>query len=267
MDKSNSLVASIVEFVQTTPLETVEWVVQGLKSHDNGQTEYQNAKMLAQIHNPTVKSKLTKLFDCWLKEYPQISPVALALSIQSTLLAQQWSPRPSIELVWTGPTISATPLRRTDQALIEIINSARQRLVVVSFAVYKAQAIISAMENALKRNVEVIICLEDADESKGKVTLSGITAFSKSIFRLASFYHWPFEMRVPSQDGKFGSLHAKLAVADRYRTLISSANLTDYAMELNIEMGILVDDPSLGQQVDDLFTDMIVQGIFRKITF
>lgn len=265
MGKTNLLVASIVDFAQTTPFETVEWVVQGLESRDNGQTEYQNAKMLAQIHNPTVKSKLTRLFDCWLKEYPQISSVAVALSLQSTALTQQLSSSPFIELVWTGPTMPITPLRRTDQALIEMINGARQRLVVVSFAVYKAQAIITAIENALKRNVEVIICLEDADESKGKVTLSGITAFSKSIFRLATFYHWPLEMRIPSEDGKFGSLHAKLAVADRSRTLISSANLTDYAMELNIEMGVLVDDPALGQQVDGLISDMIIRQIFYKI--
>jgi len=37
-----------------------------------------------------------------------------------------------------------------------------------------------------------------------------------------------------------GSLHVKCAVADASVALISSANLTDYTMSLNMELGVLV---------------------------
>jgi len=60
-------------------------------------------------------------------------------------------------------------------------------------------------------------------------------------------------------------LHAKIAVADREKVFISSANLTDYAMDLNIEMGVLLKDKAIGEQIDNLFNNMILNSVFRKI--
>ena len=39
---------------------------------------------------------------------------------------------------------------------------------------------------------------------------------------------------------RHGSLHVKCAVADDAAALISSANLTEYAMNLNMELGLMV---------------------------
>ena len=60
-------------------------------------------------------------------------------------------------------------------------------------------------------------------------------------------------------------MHAKIAVADREKVFISSANLTDYAMDLNIEMGVLLKDKAIGEQIDNLFNNMILNSVFRKI--
>ena len=208
---------------------------------------------------------MNKLLEAWSQEFPQLPPQGLALAVNSSWMTLNSLPKSAIELVWSGPNV-LFPLRRTDQALLELINGARHKLLLVSFAVYKVQPIVEALENALRRNVEVIICLEDAAESQGKVSFSGIKAFSSSMFRLASFYDWPIENRPHSQDGRFGSLHAKVAVADRARALISSANLTEYAMDMNIEMGVLIEDEGLGEKIDRLFADMIIRGVFRDCT-
>ncbi len=37
-----------------------------------------------------------------------------------------------VELVWTGPTTELVPARRTEQALIQVIDAARQRLFITS---------------------------------------------------------------------------------------------------------------------------------------
>ena len=47
-------------------------------------------------------------------------------------------------------------------------------------------------------------------------------------------YRWPLERRPRDDEGRHGSLHAKCAVADRELLLISSANLTHYALSLNM---------------------------------
>ena len=260
----NRLAAIISDFVQTTPPEIIRAVVTAFSDWDEAQLGLQQAKLLATIHSPQAKSKLSKLLDCWQQDYPQLPAEALAISLQSSFITIESARKSSVELVWTGPEIISS-LRRTDQALLELINGAKHRLILVSFAVYKIQAIVDALEAAIRRGVEVLICLEDAEESQGKVAYSTIKPFSSSIFRLAAFYFWPIEKRIIAEGGKFGSLHAKVAIADRETVFISSANLTGYAMDLNIEMGVLIKDASIGEQIDKLFSELIIQGIFAKV--
>ena len=42
----------------------------------------------------------------------------------------------STELVWTGPTTPFVSARRTEQALLQVINSAEQSLFITSFVAY-----------------------------------------------------------------------------------------------------------------------------------
>jgi phosphatidylserine/phosphatidylglycerophosphate/cardiolipin synthase-like enzyme len=264
MDKK-SLAVFISDFVQSTPPEITHEVAIALENFADHPLDYIKAKLLQSIHSPQTKSQLSDLINCWMTNYPVITSHSLALALETSLITFQASQKSPLELIWSGPVELSNNFRRTDQALLELISEAEENLLIVSFAVYKAQAIIKAIEKALLRGVNVVICLEDANESQGKVSVSGSKAFSSSSFRLASFYTWPIENRPHTHDGKFGSLHAKLAVADEKRVFISSANLTDHAMELNMEMGVLIEDDSVGGQVVDLFNDMIVNSVLKKL--
>jgi phosphatidylserine/phosphatidylglycerophosphate/cardiolipin synthase-like enzyme len=261
----NSLVILVSDFVQSTPSEIIQEVLNIIREWKGIPSDFQKTKLLSSIQSPQIKSKLKKLFDCWAKYFPGLTSEGVYLSIQSSFITLQNANLPSLELIWTGPEDLSTNFRRTDQALLELIQGANEHLLVVSFAVYKAQPIINAIENAILRNVKVIVCLEDSNGSQGKLSFSGLNTFSESIFKLASFYTWPIENRPRTSDGKFGSLHAKIAVADREKVFISSANLTDYAMDLNMEMGVLIDDSVIGEQITSLFNNMIVSSILRKI--
>ena len=262
----NPLVFLISEFVQSTPTEIIRGVLDILQDWKGTPSDFQKTKLLSSIHSPQTKFKLTKLMDCWATKFPGLTSESIFLSIQSSLRTSQISNPRSLELIWTGPEDLSSNFRRTDQALLELIDGANEQLLVVSFAVYKAQPIIEAIESATLRNVKVIICLEDSGESQGKLSISGLNAFSSSIFKLASFYIWPIENRPRTADGKFGSLHAKIAVADQEKVFISSANLTDYAMDFNMEMGVLIEDRAIGEQIFGLFNNMIVNSDFRKIS-
>lgn len=252
----------VAEFITSTPAEIVQEVVIALQDWKSAPTEYLRIKLLTIARQPGIKYILEQLLDCWIDESPTLSAEYLAVCLLSSLRTKQIMPFQQVELIWTGPRSSAMSYRRTDQALLELINGAKKHLLVVSFAVYKAQNIVQAIEGAIRRNVKVDLCLEDADESKGKISLSGIKAFSSSVFRLASIYSWPVENRPRTIDGKFGSLHAKVAVADGKKVFISSANLTEYAMELNIEMGVLIEDAVIGQQIVDLFSGLVREQKF-----
>ena len=57
---------------------------------------------------------------------------------------------------------------------------------------------------------------------------------------MAAVYVWPMDKRPIDGNGHHGSLHAKCAVADDAVLFVSSANLTAYALTLNMELGLLV---------------------------
>ena len=104
-------------------------------------------------------------------------PHEMALLLQSVAFTlEQQRKKQNIELIWTGPKNSHINLRRTDQALIELINTAQERIVIVSFAVYKARSVLSALEKAAVRGVKIKIILESPDESEGKIAYDAIRA-------------------------------------------------------------------------------------------
>lgn len=171
-----------------------------------------------------------------------------------------------VSVVWTGPDTAAIPVRRTDQALLELIGNASRRLIVVSFAVYKVPEIASALIACAQRGCEVTVVLESAAESAGKVTFEMSDALGSEVSAHAKLYTWPGELRPETGSGKRASLHAKCAVADGQRLLISSANLTEYALTKNIELGLLVEGGDVPLRVERHIDMLIRQAILRRLT-
>ena len=65
-----------------------------------------------------------------------------------------------MELVWTGPDVGVVPLRRTEQALLQVIDSATRRATVVSYAVYHIPRICEALVRAADRGVSINVIIE-----------------------------------------------------------------------------------------------------------
>ena len=105
---------------------------------------------------------------------------------------------------------------------------------------------------------------ESAEESDGKVSFSAIHALADVADRL-EVYIWPKAKRATDSAGRFGSLHAKCALADDRLLLVSSANLTEHALLLNMEMGLLVDSGPLPSQVYQHFRLLIVEQNLIRI--
>jgi phosphatidylserine/phosphatidylglycerophosphate/cardiolipin synthase-like enzyme len=169
-----------------------------------------------------------------------------------------------LELVWSGPDTQLIPLRRTAQALRQLIDEADEQLHIVSFAVYKIGAIRDALIRAATRGVAICIYLETPGASQDKITYDTIKALGQDVARRSTIYVWPLQRRRQTPDGKHGSLHAKIAVADSQRLLISSANLTEYAMKLNMEMGVLIRGGPLPAQVAEHLERLVDDGVFQE---
>jgi phosphatidylserine/phosphatidylglycerophosphate/cardiolipin synthase-like enzyme len=156
-------------------------------------------------------------------------------------------------------------LRRTEQALLQVIDAARCELLIVSFAVYKIDAIIEALIRAFERGVRLRICVEAPEPSGQRMAYDTIAALGPDVGQRAAIYIWPRGQRQVGPNGKPGSLHAKLAVADDTQLFISSANLTGYAMNLNMELGVLIQGGRLPGQVAAHFAALIREGVLVRV--
>ena len=73
---------------------------------------------------------------------------------------------------------------------------------------------------------------------------------------------WPFEDR-PVIDSKRGYIHAKCAVADERLAVISSANLTRWALEANMELGILIHGGAAPERIAQHLTELEAAGVLQ----
>ena len=74
---------------------------------------------------------------------------------------------------------------------------------------------------------------------------------------LSSVYVWPRDERPKDVAGRHGSLHAKCAVADGQRLPVSSANLTEFALNLNMELGVRVRGGDLPKRLVDYLRQLM----------
>lgn len=133
-----------------------------------------------------------------------------------------------LSLVWTGPTTAYVPVRSTEQVMLEIIHRAKHSLFLVSFVNFGAGTVISALNAAGARGVGIRLLLE---ESKGAADRMHATVPT------AEVYIWDEAAKLEAGSPK-ALVHAKCVVADGEEALITSANLTNHALEKNMELGV-----------------------------
>lgn len=265
MSISTEFVEEIACFADDLPSELVVRLADSLYGCAVQDWSRIQAVVLRKIPQESIRERTRQFLHFWQTCQSTVTPQAVGLALRT---ASQVSTRhhaeQSLELVWTGPASPYIPLRRTDEALLQMIDGANSHLTIVSFVVYKISSIAQALTNAANRGVEIAVYLETPDSSQNKVDFDTIRAFGSDVVERLRIFVWAFEKRKRSLAGKHGSLHAKVAVADSKVMLISSANLTDYAMTLNMELGLLVQGGTLPGRVQKHFTSLTANGVFEE---
>lgn len=186
----------------------------------------------ARTFGPNLPTALWLRFQDQWKAHPDVSPQTVAAALRAASRARQIAGNAqTLNLVWTGPKTGLVPVRTTEQVMLEVIQSATHRLFLVSFVNFGAKAIVDALNEASTRGVSVRMLLED---SKG--ALKRLKAAVPS----ATFYVWSEEAKEESGSPLDACVHAKCVVADDTEAFITSANLTDRALEKNMELGVQI---------------------------
>lgn len=244
------------------PPATLDELLRALEGH--GDKPYDGSlkpKLLLQIPTPGGRHVANKLVDVWIKEPTCVTASGMAVALAAAAYSDKAAREElSVQLVWTGPT-EDVPVRRTSQALLQIVNEAKKDLLIVSFAIYNIPEVVGALSAAITRGVKLTIVAETPDESEGKVNYGALPTLGDTLIKQSQVYVWPKDKRPVDPQGRYGSLHVKCAVADDDVAYITSANLTGYAMTINMEMGALIRSKEFTGQVRSHIEGLI----FKKI--
>ncbi|MFH0242858.1 DISARM system phospholipase D-like protein DrmC [Streptomyces sp. HK10] len=218
---------------------TGDWA--GALSDARGPDDPALDRFAAQLLAAGLAHHLDRVRRAWREEAPQLTGAALALALEASAV-QYETCRPGrlVEPVVSGPVSPSVPVRLTSGVAVDVIRSARETLLVASFAAYGVGDVVEELRRAVRRGVTVDLLLEEST--------AAVRAFA------------PLHGHVRVWHRTDGTLHAKAVVADRHTALLGSANLTDRALRDNIEIGVIVRGPEVVGRIADHLRWLIRPG-------
>jgi phosphatidylserine/phosphatidylglycerophosphate/cardiolipin synthase-like enzyme len=217
------------------------------------------------MHDPGVRHETVGLLESW-RAADGGAPAELAVMLLGAAEVVRYkSLHESADLVWSGPTAHRIPVRRIDEALLEVVRASRRVLTLVTFAAYRVPEVRDALVLAVDRGIELRFVGESEQASAGQLRFSAALALGEDLAKRAKVLEWPRQLRPRDARGLSGKLHAKCALADESHLLVSSANLTEAALGSNMEMGVLLRGGPIPPLAARHFDELIREGTLRRV--
>jgi hypothetical protein len=199
-----------------------------------------------------------------------LSAPACAAWIRSVEAASARNPRP--DLVWSGPEVPGVHARDTRRVSEDLISGAQRSIWASSYAYFDGQKAFKLLAERMDAtpSLEVTLLL-NIERKWGDTTMPDdiVRRFADRLWQK----EWPgtrrprvfYDPRALEPDRPAGVLHAKAVVADEEAVLITSANMTEAAMDRNIEIGLLTKDKALAASVVSHFRVLIEKGMLKVL--
>ncbi len=175
-------------------------------------------------------------------------------------------------LVWTGPEAKGLHSRSTRQVYEELVASAKRSLLISTYAYFKGRKVFKGLADRMDETPDLkVTLLLNIERGKHSTTTAGDLArrFAEQFWKT----DWPGEAR-PSvyydprsldPSGAEGVLHSKAVIADERTLFVTSANLTDAALDRNIETGVLLTDRMMALTALAHFRGLIEQKLLLSL--
>ena len=253
MERLLDAIAAVVCLVSP---EKVQAIASRIRRTDAGKAA---GALSGVVSTPVAAEVVDQLIDAWRASEVSADELASMLLAAGHVFTKATNQQ-STELVWTGPTTPVVSARRTEQALLQVINAAEQTLFITSFVAYNVSTIVKALNAASARGVVISMLLELSQDHGGSITFDAIGKM-RTLVPAARLYAWR-DKADPFSDG---SVHAKVAVADARMCFITSANLTGHAMDRNMEAGLLISRGQIPQTLDEHLRALVSMRIVSPV--
>ena len=199
-----------------------------------------------------------------------IAGSAAATMIRTIAEVARRSTKP--DLVWSGPEVPGLHARDTRRVFDELLSTAQRSIWASTYAFFDGPRVFAGLCRRMEacQTLEVTLLL-NIERRRGDTT-----APEQLVRRFADRFwstDWPgecrprvfYDPRALEAERPSGVLHAKALVADDELVLVTSANLTEAALDRNIELGLLVRDRALAASVSRHFRVLIEKGLLRPL--
>jgi phosphatidylserine/phosphatidylglycerophosphate/cardiolipin synthase-like enzyme len=264
MNPSLVIVEAALKLAAKLPGDVIEQMAGIVSAHEGAETR---SRIADSIPHPQYRSLCLGFFQDWRAKAPGVSSAEVAIALRTAACLQRSREADqAVEIVWTGPRSEEVSFRHTEQAILQVLNCAQSRILLVSYAVYSIPNIQEAVVRAARRGVKITVVVETPDKLDVQNEYSTLQALGDDVARCSTVYFWPKENRKADGSGKFGILHVKCVVGDGRWLFLSSANLTKYAFSLNMELGVLITGGQAPQRIERMFENLISDGVFAAVS-
>jgi cardiolipin synthase A/B len=251
-----ALASQVTDLVAIMPDETLTRVLEALDDP---------AVRLSVVSSAFSRQANRDAFDAlWQKAERDFGPAGARVLAAMLWTARETSARsvtPRVEVVWTGPTIGAEAIFRTEQTLLGLLRHARSSVIVVTYVAYRAAAVRAALAEAVGRGVRVRLVVESSRKDGGAASFDPRLALGVLDDPRFECFAWPRHKRLTTEAGEIGALHAKCVAVDDEVLFVSSANMTESALERNIELGLVVRGGHAARHVREHVERLIDAGV------
>jgi phosphatidylserine/phosphatidylglycerophosphate/cardiolipin synthase-like enzyme len=176
------------------------------------------------------------------------------------------APRP--DLVWSGPEVPGLHARDTRRVFEELLGTAVHTVWASTYAFFDGPKAFEVLSRRMDSQPDLRVnLLLNIQRKRGDTTAADhlVRQFADRFWKK----DWPgerrpgvfYDPRALDLDGPSGVLHAKAVVVDDRTVFVTSANLTEAALDRNIELGMLVRDPAMALTVATHFRTLIEQQL------
>lgn len=199
-----------------------------------------------------------------------ISGAAAAAWIRTAEEVSARVPRP--DLVWSGPDVPGLHARDTRRVYEELLGSAERSIWACTYAFFDGPRAFEVLARRMDARPDLhVILLLNIQRGRGDTSTA-----EKVVRRFADHFwtkDWPgaarpsvyYDPRSLELDGRVGVLHAKAVIADDEAVFVTSANLTEAALDRNIEIGLVIRDRALAASVSSHFRVLIERGLLHPL--
>jgi cardiolipin synthase len=250
-----ALAAAVADLVALLPAGKLDQVERAFAEGGNGPDQRVRWQLEGIAVLAAQDAALQRLLGAWTLT-PALSGVGVAAAIAAARHVQARAGAPP-EIVWTGPTAGGIVTRMTDQVVQDLVWEAQSRLLLASYVLRPDQRIVDALGDARQRGVAVTIVIESrANDADWRA----LRELFRDLHRRGCAILAPPPAATTEGIASTGAMHAKCVVADGRSALVSSANLTAWALDRNVELGLLLRGGPTPARIEALFTAMSAAG-------